>query len=196
MTSACGRAIALLTLVAACGHRRLDLQLTFGDGCTMISVPAGSSLQYEVSANDVPLDDAGQSAFCGACLMVPNQLDGSDAVIAFLRANAPRCPGVSPNGALLVRLTGFSSGTCDGSELLCAQSPAVTVPDGTADAQLAAPLTCRPCSAQMNCVPMSCQQQGKNCGPLSDGCTTILQCGTCTPPMKCGIFTAGVCSHP
>ncbi len=44
------------------------------------------------------------------------------------------------------------------------------------------------------CIPTTCAQQGKNCGTTSDGCGTMLTCGTCTPPNSCGGGgTANVC---
>jgi hypothetical protein len=36
------------------------------------------------------------------------------------------------------------------------------------------------------CVPTTCAAANANCGPLSDGCGTTLDCGTCTPPDTCG----------
>ncbi len=36
------------------------------------------------------------------------------------------------------------------------------------------------------CVPKTCTDQAKNCGPVSDGCGGLLSCGTCTAPMICG----------
>lgn len=41
------------------------------------------------------------------------------------------------------------------------------------------------------CVPTSCAALGKNCGTVSDGCGTNLNCGSCTAPEIC---TANVCS--
>ncbi|HEY8038590.1 MAG TPA: hypothetical protein VIF15_02300, partial [Polyangiaceae bacterium] len=37
-----------------------------------------------------------------------------------------------------------------------------------------------------NCSPISCATQHLNCGPASDGCGNLLQCGTCVPPQSCG----------
>lgn len=37
-----------------------------------------------------------------------------------------------------------------------------------------------------SCVPRSCAQVNANCGPVSDGCAGILNCGTCTWPQTCG----------
>jgi hypothetical protein len=38
----------------------------------------------------------------------------------------------------------------------------------------------------MSCVPTTCQALGYDCGPASDGCNGLLQCGTCTLPQTCG----------
>jgi hypothetical protein len=35
-------------------------------------------------------------------------------------------------------------------------------------------------------TPLTCAQQGFNCGPAGDGCGHLLQCGTCTAPQTCG----------
>ncbi len=56
------------------------------------------------------------------------------------------------------------------------------------------------CVQQMNggptCTPLTCQQQGFNCGPAGDGCGNLLQCGTCTPPQMCGAGgQPGVCGY-
>jgi hypothetical protein len=36
------------------------------------------------------------------------------------------------------------------------------------------------------CMPQSCSSLGYNCGPASDGCGNLLNCGTCTAPAFCG----------
>src|SRR5262249_48980022 len=36
------------------------------------------------------------------------------------------------------------------------------------------------------CQPMTCQQTGKNCGPVADGCGGIVQCPSCQSPDVCG----------
>jgi len=44
------------------------------------------------------------------------------------------------------------------------------------------------------CVPMSCSQQGFNCGAQGDGCGNPLDCGSCAAPALCGGGgTPGVC---
>ncbi|MBL8957468.1 MAG: hypothetical protein JNK82_42235 [Myxococcaceae bacterium] len=36
------------------------------------------------------------------------------------------------------------------------------------------------------CTPISCSQQGLRCGPASDGCGNVIQCGNCPSPQTCG----------
>ena len=36
------------------------------------------------------------------------------------------------------------------------------------------------------CVPVSCAEQGIECGPAGDGCGNLVDCGTCTLPETCG----------
>ena len=74
------------------------------------------------------------------------------------------------------------------------QTSVARVPDGTSNATLTLPLTCSPqCSA--TCTPTTCAAQGKNCGPISDGCNMVLDCGTCHPPLRCGAVTPNVCGR-
>ncbi len=47
------------------------------------------------------------------------------------------------------------------------------------------------------CTPRTCPQQGINCGPASDGCGGVIQCGPCTDGGTCGGGgTANVCGSP
>lgn len=47
------------------------------------------------------------------------------------------------------------------------------------------------------CVPKTCADQGKNCGPVGNGCGGLLQCGTCLTPTTCGgAGVASVCGIP
>ena len=39
--------------------------------------------------------------------------------------------------------------------------------------------------APSQCVPTSCQAQGKDCGSIPDGCGATLDCGACTAPQTC-----------
>src|SRR5262249_57795731 len=36
------------------------------------------------------------------------------------------------------------------------------------------------------CSPTTCAAQGTNCGTISDGCGSMLTCGSCTAPQTCG----------
>jgi hypothetical protein len=147
-----------------------------------------------VEANGVASVDGGAGSFCGGCLAVATALSGGDALVAFLRAEAPSCGGVHPGTTLSVRVTGWSSGGCPtgNPERFCADAPSDLVPDGTSDATLTLGLVCKPaCSA--SCVPTSCAAEGKDCGAISDGCNRVLDCGSCHPPLKCGAVTPNVC---
>jgi hypothetical protein len=44
----------------------------------------------------------------------------------------------------------------------------------------------RPVSTNPGCVPRTCAAAGANCGPVSDGCGALLNCGTCEAPTTCG----------
>jgi hypothetical protein len=177
---------ALLVLFACAGcERRLDLQIALAaDSCTT-SIPAGGSLLYEVSAGS---SDGGARAFCGGCLLVTRQLDGTDAIVGFLRQAAPECAGVRPGSSLVVRLTAWNAGACPEApapRLFCSESQPVALPDGRSDAVAVAVLTCSlGCTAA--CKPSSCIALGKNCDTISDGCGGMLVCGDCKPPEKCG----------
>jgi hypothetical protein len=177
--------LLLALLAAGCGDHTLGLALSFDPTCSTASVPAGGSIQYVITSSQTE-SDAGSGAFCGGCLAVGQALGSPDAILAFLRAQAPPCPGVHPGATLLVRLNAFGAGDCPAGNLplVCARSQAVPIPDGHADGTESAPLACTPCNT--TCVPMSCMQQGKNCGFISDGCTTLLDCGMCKHPLMCG----------
>jgi hypothetical protein len=42
-------------------------------------------------------------------------------------------------------------------------------------------------------VPKTCQQLGKNCGTVDDGCGGKVQCGSCVAPEVCGGGGDNVC---
>jgi len=94
MWSAFTRAALAALALAGCGPRALDLTLTVdASGCTLM-VPPGGSLSYQVEANGSASVDGGAGSFCGGCLAVSSAIASSDALVAFLRANAPSCAGV------------------------------------------------------------------------------------------------------
>ncbi|HLK35152.1 MAG TPA: hypothetical protein VKU41_00280 [Polyangiaceae bacterium] len=47
--------------------------------------------------------------------------------------------------------------------------------------------------AASSCVPKTCQDLGFTCGPASDGCGGLLQCGACRSPAYCGGGGYNVC---
>ncbi len=184
--------LALVAVVAGCGSRSLDVAIAIdGSGCTL-SVPAGGSVLYQLEANGTT---AGGS-FCGACLAVDAAINGSDALLAFVRAHAPACAGVHPGTTIGVRLTGFAVAGCPtgNAPAFCADGPTALVPDGTSNGAVMLTLACHAqCSGA--CVPTTCAAQGKNCGSISDGCNHVLDCGTCHPPLFCGAVMPNVCGR-
>jgi hypothetical protein len=47
------------------------------------------------------------------------------------------------------------------------------------------------------CTPVTCASQNVACGPASDGCGRLLDCGQCVPPQSCGGGgVAGQCGAP
>ena len=196
MWSAFTRAALAALALAGCGPRALDLTLTVdASGCTLM-VPAGGSLSYQVEANGSTSVDGGGGSFCGGCLALSSAIAGGDALVAFLRANAPSCAGVRPGTTLAIRVTGWSSGGCSAANTpsFCADAPSQLVPDGTSNATLSFALQCKPqCSS--TCTPTTCMAQGKDCGAISDGCNMVLDCGTCHPPNHCGAVTPNVCGR-
>jgi hypothetical protein len=47
------------------------------------------------------------------------------------------------------------------------------------------------------CQPLSCAQQGFDCGPQGDGCGGEIMCGTCMAPDTCGGGgVPGRCGYP
>jgi hypothetical protein len=192
--------LAVVLLAVGCTDRRADLSLALAsDSCT-IPVPAGGSILYQVTGGP-PADGGSATSFCGGCLPVSTMLADSNAILDFLRTNAPTCAGVKPGTSLGVALTGFSTPDCTGSTMrvFCSQSPPVMLPDGHSDAVVQVTLTCDATCGAAPCKPTTCMALGKNCGPVSDGCNGTLQCGSCSPPLKCGGHgasgTPGVCSQ-
>jgi hypothetical protein len=184
--------LALVLLLAGCGDRSADLTLTLAPSCN-VPIPAGGSILYQVSA--------GSGSFCGGCLPVANALADATATLAFLRANAPVCNGIKPNVSLRVSLTAFKTGDCSGDaagRVYCSQSMPVQTGDGTSDAVLEVKLECDTSCSTIACTPTTCQALGKNCGQVFDGCSAMLNCGTCIPPQMCGGHggsgTPNVCS--
>jgi hypothetical protein len=187
--------LTLLALCAGCGPRQLALSVTVdGSGCAL-SLPAGGSILYQVSANGIG-GDAGAATVCGGCLAVDQPLAGADELVSFLERSAPSCAGVHPGTSLGVRLTGWSAAACPpASASFCADGPPVTVPDGTHDATVKLPLACHAQCAGA-CQPITCAAVGKDCGPISDGCNRVLECGDCKPPLRCaGAGVANVCGR-
>jgi hypothetical protein len=179
--------VALVPLIGAgCGQRQLAISLHVdGSGCAL-AVPAGGSLLYQVTANGSSDGDGGAGQFCGGCLAVDSAIADADALVAFLRRSAPGCGGVHPQTLLGVRVTGWSAAGCPATPAaFCVDGPTVLVPDGTRDGTVEMQLACHAQCATV-CTPMSCAEAGKQCGPISDGCNHVIECGDCRPPTRCG----------
>jgi hypothetical protein len=114
-----------------------------------------------------------------------------------LRQRAPSCAGVRPNTTLGVRLSAWGAPGCPSASALafCVDGPTVLVPGGSGDATVPVALACH-AQCQTQCVPTSCADQHKDCGPISNGCNDVLDCGTCHPPLHCGANDmANVCGR-
>jgi hypothetical protein len=179
----------ILLLWCGCGPRSLDAHLALDHAtCTGGAVPAGGSLYWQVSTDGVPL------AECSACLTLAAGLADGDAVIAFLRVNAPGCERLTPRSTLDIHAAGWKDGKCPmkgakAATLFCAHA-ALQVPDGRSDSSQTLTFSCDG-SCALGCVPISCAAEGKNCGMLPDGCGNMLDCGKCAGGKPC---VANVCS--
>jgi hypothetical protein len=198
MWSRFARLALLLALGAAgCGPRQLAVTLRIDASACTLSLPAGGSILYQVNANGSTGDGGGgPGSFCGGCLEVDTAIGNADALIAFLRQRAPSCAGVHPGTLLGVRVTGWSAAACPtAAPAFCVDGPTVIVPDGSRDGTVALQLACH-AQCATECVPMSCMEQGKDCGPISDGCNHVLDCGSCKPPARCaGTGVPNVCGR-
>jgi hypothetical protein len=187
--------VALIALAASGCDRTLDLTLAADPSCASATIPAGGSLRFDLVGEAAGATQT--QTVCGGCIPVTSAVAPGD-LLAFLRANGPdvnQCTGAPRNGAVLLQVTAWSQPQCPASEtpVVCADSNAVTLPDGTGDAQATATLTCQPCgSSTMSCMPTTCAAEGKDCGFIADGCGNILNCGDCKHPMKCGGGAGGM----
>jgi hypothetical protein len=78
--------------------------------------------------------------------------------------------------------------------------------DLTPDASLTGPDAARSDSGDPSirdaCVPLTCESARANCGPVADGCGSIIlrsgaaSCGTCNNGLTCGAVQPGVCGSP
>jgi hypothetical protein len=178
----CAAAGICCLVMAGCGAHSLDLALNFSGVC---AVPQNGALFFQLES--LPgTDGGGATQICELCMPSPAALASASDVLAFLRAQAPSCPAISPSSQLRVTVRGYAS-SCDATPLFCA-TQSLAVPGGTSDAQLTVTLACdATCSGSSACVPAVCNNNGvQSCGDFGDGCGGQLSCGTCTSPEKCG----------
>lgn len=44
------------------------------------------------------------------------------------------------------------------------------------------------------CEPVTCEERGKDCGPMADGCGEVIECGECDDGAICGLLERNVCT--
>jgi hypothetical protein len=192
------RLCLLLALLAGCGARPLELVLAVAPDCP-VAVPAGGSLQYELSSGFTTGGAAGR--VCGSCIPVTTAIDDAVNLLTFLRTHAPTCP-VEHDARLRVRITSFAGPDCSAATAgtatnrLCGVSPTLVAGDGQSDQRTVATISCAAGCNDTTCVPTTCAEQGHNCDSIPNGCGDTIICGTCKPPEKCGgAGVAGVCGR-
>ena len=198
-----GRLLALSLVLVGCGDHHVDLSLALATSSCTVPVPAGGSILYQVGINDAA--DGGASSLCGGCLAVPAALADANAIVAFLRANAPACTNVRPGSQLRIALTAWKVPGCSDSQsatrVFCSQSQPVVLPNGHADATLSVALSCDPsCGANVTppgmgtcvsgclasaCSPC-CTDSYSGSSDSSQACPAGCSCGlSCTGPNRC-----------
>lgn len=66
----------------------------------------------------------------------------------------------------------------------------------TPSAPITPPTPAEPDTPPTVCVATTCEQEGKNCGVISDGCGEQLECGEClNSGESCGVLTVNVCGR-
>jgi hypothetical protein len=196
--NAAARLALFAWLASGCGPRTLDLSLSIDPSCA-ISVPAGGSVLYELASGSV--DSGATPQLCGGCVAVGATITDASTLLALLRAQAPAC-AIARDTTLTARVSSFATPTCAPSSgsagaPLCSSAAPITTGDGRSDQDAKVSLACGAVCETSTCTPLSCEQQEKNCGALSDGCGNTLSCGTCQPPQKCGgAGVPNVCGKP
>jgi hypothetical protein len=111
-------------------------------------------------------DGCGGLLNCGAC---PPPPDAGGCVPETCAAQNLKC-GPAGDGCGNV----IQCGACPAPESCggCGQPGVCCAPDSS--------------TADVQCPPETCLQQGIGCGPAGDGCGNLIQCGMCPPPQTCG----------
>ena len=145
-----------------------------------------------------PCDTEGQQMFCG---QVVADIDGESSVCGqgfsactggewgeCIINNAVTLLPDTPPGYYLKSLgpgTTCANNPCSPSCIDFLDTPAGLADAGTGLKESDAGLTLVGDGGSV-CVPKTCVDLGKDCGPVSDGCGALVQCGTCSAPKTCG----------
>jgi hypothetical protein len=143
---------ALVALLAtSCGTRSLDLMIVESSEPCSFSIPAGSSILYDLHTSPSPTA-SNDPPLCSSCLRVPEAVSSITKLNDFLRVYAVDCKGIRPGSYLWIRLSAWNSSQCNldpqGGPILCADSVKVEVPNGRQDDKVTLVLACQP---QLTC---------------------------------------------
>ncbi|MFO0624041.1 MAG: hypothetical protein U0325_00370 [Polyangiales bacterium] len=127
-----------------------------GINCGPAGDGCGGSLQCGTCASGLTCGGGGMPGRCGAPGCTPRTCESAGA----------NCGPVS-NGC--------------GGLLQCGTCPA-----GQSCGGGGRPSVCGTPSGATTCTPRTCGSVGANCGPVSDGCGGLLECGTCPAGQSCG----------
>ena len=159
-------------ILIANGAGLCHVELTFASGATssvdldFMSVPQGCG-------NEGFLPVAADGSPCAACgqVSIPNPtcdagLDARASAVADATMDAPS------EAAVDAEVEAGTDAVAD-ARTDARSEAAVDAMDAVAD-------------ADRGCTPQTCAALKYDCGPISDGCGNVIQCGTCTSPDYCG----------
>ena len=153
--------VLLPTLIALCALSAACEQASIGEG----KVLANAGVDQVVRRGDtVTLDATGSKGGSGAPLRY-TWTQSSGAPVTLASPSLARTTFSAPDPGAL----GFT----------------LLVTDGVSNAMDAVTVTVTP-STGTACEKVTCAGLGKNCGSVSDGCGSTLNCGSCTSPQICG----------
>jgi hypothetical protein len=113
---------------------------------------------------------------CGKC-MPPQTCGGGGMPGQCGYPDAGTCP---PKSCSDQNITCGPAGDGCGNLLMCGMcKPPATCGGGGVPGQCGSP-------DGGSCKPMTCGDQGIECGPAVDGCGNLLDCGMCKAPLTCG----------
>jgi hypothetical protein len=178
-----GSGIVLLPLlVAGCGGvvESAGVPPSGDDGAAKASIDA--SLPFDAAAFD-----ATSASDISALEAAAGDAAPSDASVD--------ARGCRPRTCLELGYTcGINADGCGGA-VSCGTCTAPALCGGGGFSKCGVPLADSSCTPPP-CTPLTCQAAGFDCGPISDGCGGMLNCGSCQAPDFCGGGGFSVCGHP